>query len=38
MAVPVPIKQLVQADPREEPLRRIQDAPVAHPDAGALRV
>jgi hypothetical protein len=32
MAVPVPMKQLVQADPREELVRRIQDA-VAHADA-----
>jgi uncharacterized protein YjgD (DUF1641 family) len=33
MAVPVPMKQFVQADPREELVRRIQDAPVAHADA-----
>lgn len=33
MAVPVPVKQFVQTDPREELVRRIEDAPVAHADA-----
>ena len=33
MAVPVPMKTVVQADPREQLLRRIQDAPIAHADA-----
>jgi uncharacterized protein YjgD (DUF1641 family) len=33
MAKPVPLKTITQADPREELLRRIQDAPIAHADA-----
>jgi uncharacterized protein YjgD (DUF1641 family) len=33
MAMPVPMKQITQADPREQLLRRIQDAPVDHADA-----
>jgi uncharacterized protein YjgD (DUF1641 family) len=33
MAVPVSFKTIVQADPREQLLKRIQDAPVAHADA-----
>lgn len=33
MAMPVPMKRITQADPREELLRRIQDAPIAHADA-----
>jgi uncharacterized protein YjgD (DUF1641 family) len=33
MAMPVPLKRITQADPREELLRRIQDAPIAHADA-----
>ena len=33
MAVPVSFKTVVQADPREQLLKRIQDAPVAHADA-----
>jgi uncharacterized protein YjgD (DUF1641 family) len=33
MAMPVPMKKLVQADPREELAKRIQDAPIAHADA-----
>jgi uncharacterized protein YjgD (DUF1641 family) len=33
MAVPVPVKQFIQTDPREELVRRIEDAPVAHADA-----
>lgn len=33
MAMPVPMKHVVQADPREQVLRRIQDAPIAHADA-----
>jgi uncharacterized protein YjgD (DUF1641 family) len=33
MAMPVPMKHVVQADPREQLLRRIQDAPIAHADA-----
>jgi len=33
MAMPVPLKRITQADPREELQKRIQDAPVAHADA-----
>ena len=33
MAMPVPLKRITQADPREELLKRIQDAPIAHADA-----
>jgi uncharacterized protein YjgD (DUF1641 family) len=33
MAKPVPLKRITQADPREELLKRIQDAPIAHADA-----
>jgi uncharacterized protein YjgD (DUF1641 family) len=33
MAKPVPMKSLIQADPREELLKRVQDAPVEHADA-----
>jgi uncharacterized protein YjgD (DUF1641 family) len=33
MAIPVPLKRITQADPREELLKRIQDAPIAHADA-----
>jgi uncharacterized protein YjgD (DUF1641 family) len=33
MAKPVPLKQIIQHDPREELLQRIQDAPIAHADA-----
>jgi uncharacterized protein YjgD (DUF1641 family) len=33
MAMPVPMKQFTQADPREELVQRIQDAPIAHADA-----
>ena len=33
MAKPVPLKTIIQADPREELQRRIQDAPIAHADA-----
>jgi uncharacterized protein YjgD (DUF1641 family) len=33
MAMPVPLKQITQADPREELQKRIQDAPIAHADA-----
>ena len=33
MAKPVPMKQMVQADPREELQKRIQDAPIAHAEA-----
>ena len=33
MAMPVPMKTVVQADPREQLLRRIEDAPIAHADA-----
>jgi uncharacterized protein YjgD (DUF1641 family) len=33
MAVPVPMKKFTQADPREELLQRIQNAPIAHADA-----
>ncbi len=33
MAVPVPMKQYSQADPREELQKRIHDAPIAHADA-----
>lgn len=33
MAKPVPMKSLTQADPREELLKRLQDAPVEHADA-----
>ncbi len=33
MAKPVPMKQIRQADPREELLKRIQEAPIAHADA-----
>jgi uncharacterized protein YjgD (DUF1641 family) len=33
MAKPVPMKSLIQADPREELLKRVQDAPVQHADA-----
>lgn len=33
MAMPVPLKTITQADPREQLLRRIQDAPIEHADA-----
>ena len=33
MAMPVPMKQMVQTDPREELQKRIQDAPIAHAEA-----
>ncbi len=33
MAMPVAMKQITQADPREQLLKRIQDAPIAHADA-----
>lgn len=33
MAKPVPMKSLTQADPREELLKRVQNAPVEHADA-----
>jgi uncharacterized protein YjgD (DUF1641 family) len=33
MAKPVPFKTLTQADPREQLLKRIQEAPIAHADA-----
>ena len=33
MAKPVPIKAFVQPDPREQLLKRIQEAPVEHADA-----
>jgi uncharacterized protein YjgD (DUF1641 family) len=33
MAMPVPMKQFIQADPREELQKRIQDAPIAHAEA-----
>jgi uncharacterized protein YjgD (DUF1641 family) len=33
MAMPVPMKQILQADPRQELAKRIQDAPIAHADA-----
>jgi len=33
MAKPVPLKRITQADPREELLKRIQEAPIAHADA-----
>jgi uncharacterized protein YjgD (DUF1641 family) len=33
MAMPVPLKRITQADPREELLKRIQEAPIAHADA-----
>ena len=33
MAMPVPMKQIRQADPREELQKRIQEAPVTHADA-----
>ena len=33
MAVPVPLKTIVQADPREQVLRQIEDAPVNHAEA-----
>jgi uncharacterized protein YjgD (DUF1641 family) len=33
MAIPVPLKRIAQADPREELLKRIQEAPVDHADA-----
>lgn len=33
MAMPVPLKRITQADPREQLLRRIQDAPIDHADA-----
>jgi uncharacterized protein YjgD (DUF1641 family) len=33
MAKPVPMKSLIQADPRAELLKRVQDAPVQHADA-----
>lgn len=33
MAMPVPMKQIRQADPREELQKRIQEAPIAHADA-----
>jgi uncharacterized protein YjgD (DUF1641 family) len=33
MAMPVPLKRITQADPREELLKRIQEAPITHADA-----
>jgi uncharacterized protein YjgD (DUF1641 family) len=33
MAKPVPMKQLIQPDPREELARRIENAPIEHADA-----
>ena len=33
MAIPVPLKTIIQSDPREQLLRRIQDAPIEHADA-----
>jgi uncharacterized protein YjgD (DUF1641 family) len=33
MAKPVPMKQIVQADPREEITRRVEGAPIDHADA-----
>ena len=33
MAMPGPMKQMVQTDPREELQKRIQDAPIAHANA-----
>jgi uncharacterized protein YjgD (DUF1641 family) len=33
MAMPVPMKQIIQKDPREELQKRIQDAPIDHADA-----
>jgi uncharacterized protein YjgD (DUF1641 family) len=33
MAMPVPLKRITQPDPREELLKRIQEAPIAHADA-----
>jgi uncharacterized protein YjgD (DUF1641 family) len=33
MAMPVPLKRIAQVDPREELLKRIQEAPVDHADA-----
>jgi uncharacterized protein YjgD (DUF1641 family) len=33
MAVPVPMKQVIQPDPREHLLQKIQDAPIEHADA-----
>jgi uncharacterized protein YjgD (DUF1641 family) len=33
MAMPVPLTKIVQADPREQLLKRIQEAPIAHADA-----
>ncbi len=33
MAKPVPMKQIIQLDPREELARRIENAPIEHADA-----
>jgi uncharacterized protein YjgD (DUF1641 family) len=33
MAMPVPLKRITQPDPREELLKRIREAPIAHADA-----